>query len=73
MSADARHGEHGVCEGVGWRLAVLRCECLEKLDFEFGEEDLRRKIGLFTTEERHQVDTPGDDEVDGDGADKSVC
>ena len=52
--------------------AVLGGECLEHPDLEFGEQHVGRQVGLVATEQRHEEDAPGDDEVDGGGAGQAL-
>ena len=46
----------------------LVCLSLRHFNLDVGEQDLGRKIRALSAQERHQHDTPGNDEIDGDGA-----
>jgi len=44
------------------------CVCFERLDLEIGEQQLGWKLRDLSAKERHEHDSPGDHQIDGNGS-----
>ena len=72
ITAEAGYETHGITQLFGLRQSFFFGVSLKHFDLEVGEQDLGGKIRALSAQQRHEHDSPGNDQIDGDGAFESL-